>query len=205
MEDAKQTIPRGPRILGMSGGTLLTAAFFMPVAQVCDKPERGYELGFDWGGVNPGFAFGLVVLIALIACALRGREFLPRAARLLRVYVLLWGVRDALLFTYGFWDDFIAHGKPFEKMSAVGLILAIVPIWLIRATFARYDSDTQIFGRMMWLGGVLWVWWIALGFDHGMEKLLYGFWVMLVGVIAIVAAGVWIERGATDPPVEASG
>ena len=191
--DTEAPLPRGPRLLGMSGGTLLTAAFVMPVAQVCDKVERGYELGFDWGGVTPGYLFGLVVLAALVTLAIRGEGLLGNVTKALRLYLTLWTLRVLLMFTSGIWKDFIADGKPFEVMSVVGALLAMVPLLLIRATFVKHYPLARTFGRMMWLGGVLWIWWIALGIDHGIENLYYGFWVTIAGVALIAAGGVMAE------------
>lgn len=203
--DTEAPLPRGPRLLGMSGGTLLIAAFVMPVAQVCDKVERGYELGFDWGGVTPGYLFGLVVLAALVTLVIRGDKLLPNVTKALRIYLILWTLRDLLMFTYGIWDDYLAHGKP-EWTSVFGALLAMMPLVFIRATFVKHYPLTRTLGRMMWLGGVLWTWWIALGIDHGIENLYYGFWVTLAGVALIAAGGVMAEfelaRAATGPPGE---
>lgn len=190
--DTEAPLPRGPRFLGMSGGTLLIAAFVMPVAQVCDKVERGYELGFDWGGVTPGYLFGLVVLSALLTLVIRGDALLPNVTKALRLYLILWTLRDLLMFTYGTWEEFLSSGKA-ERTAIFGALLAMVPLVLIRASFVKHYPLARTFGRMMWLGGVLWVWWIALGIDHGIENLYYGFWVTIAGVALIAAGGVMAE------------
>lgn len=186
-------LPRGPRFLGMSGGTLLTAAFFMPVVQVCDRTERAMDLRFDWGGVNPNYLFGMLVLVGLATLMLRGNAMLPNVAKVLRIYLILWTVRDVVMWTSNIWKDFLSENTP-EWESYMVALCAAIPMVLIRVTFVRGFADARTLGRMMWLGAILWAPWFVIGFNEGFDKLLYGFWVTLAGVAMIAASGAWIER-----------
>ena len=194
--DKPAPLPRGPRFLGMSGGTLLTAAFVMPVAQVCDKPDYPFTWGPEWGGLVPEYLFGLLVAGALASIALGNAGHLKAIANALRVYVVLWAALRLVQFAWGIIGE-LSRGHVIPWTNYMSVVYP-VSIWLAWAA----PPNAQRLGRTFWIGGILWAPLIAMGFDHGIDNLLYGFWVMLAGVTAIAASGIWIERAATGPPGE---
>ncbi|MCB0221625.1 MAG: hypothetical protein KDH09_18140 [Chrysiogenetes bacterium] len=177
----------------MSGGTLLIAAFVMPVVRACDDPVYPYEFGLKWGGFVPEYLFGLAVLIALAVVALRGDAMLGRAGRALRLYVVLWGIRNLSNSVWQTGEDILSNSAQEWENWALGAFAALALSLVYLSRQGRFSS-TRILGRSMWVGGILWAPLLMIAFDEVADELMYGFWVTLLALAMIVVGGAWIER-----------